>query len=92
MASVVSGIEIPSAAAVFAFFARLGVFTAGAAVCDAAAVAVLSVTSGTSPKANAVTRATSFHRICMKNLCGMNHIAGISMPPPGMAVVQAEAQ
>jgi len=28
----------------------------------------------------------------MKNLCGMNHIAGISMPPPGMAVVQAEAQ
>src|SRR5712671_6116318 len=85
MARVVSGIEIPGAAAGFAFLGVSGALTARADAWGAAAVAVLRLTSAVSPRASAAMTGAVFHRICMKTspvrAAVLNHIAGAGMPP-----------
>src|SRR5258708_4581645 len=76
MAEVVSGIENCEGAPLPAFIAGAGAFVAGAADCTAAVtVVVLRFTRTAIPSAKTATTATSFHRICMKNLtcmgCGL---------------------
>jgi hypothetical protein len=71
MASVVSGIEIPTGAAFQAFFVEAeGLATEGVA-CDEAVAAAPRFMDAVSPTANTTMKMTNFQRICMRNLACM---------------------